>query len=334
MTARVDLVDALTRRSGRVLVRPGDVDGVHADAVERNLLQLRLRVVEPLAEQRESLPRRIRRWREHRRRRARALRRIGAAIARREAFVDARDRDREPAIARGQPHAEFGGLAAEVLAIDAERRRLVGIVRTLRTSCWSIQSDTVIGSEVLGRVPPSTTRTTYSPSTGNAMDGVKRVGEAEPGDVVLGWDRRRLADAASLRSQPRQRRVERRRPEEREARDPLGRGDVLLHQRGRERQHVADVVEAVAGVVLGKVVGRPDVHAEQVPDRVVVFGAIEAASRHTARIGRRLAGFAGLPAAARRYGGDRSIVGLPAVARCEGRERRLGQAHDRERQEP
>ena len=31
--------------------------------------------------------------------------------------------------------------------------------------------------------------------------------------------------------------------------DLLGRGQVLLHQRGRDRQHVADVVESVAGIV-------------------------------------------------------------------------------------
>ena len=62
---------------------------------------------------------------------------------------------------------------------------------------------------------------------------------------------------------------------------------VLLHQDGRERQHVGDVIEPVPGIVLREVVGRPDVDAEQFLDRVVVLGAVEAARGHPARIGRR-----------------------------------------------
>ena len=46
---------------------------------------------------------------------------------------------------------------------------------------------------------------------------------------------------------------------------------------GVVREHVADVVEAVADVVAGKVGGGLEIDADQVADRVVVFGAVEPA---------------------------------------------------------
>ena len=50
-------------------------------------------------------------------------------------------------------------------------------------------------------------------------------------------------------------------------RDLLGRRQVLLHQRRRDRQDVADVVEAVAEVVGRKIVGGAEIDAEQIANR-------------------------------------------------------------------
>ena len=66
----------------------------------------------------------------------------------------------------------------------------------------------------------------------------------------------------------------------------LGGGQVLLQEQGRERQHVADVVEAVADVVVGEVGGRLEVDADQVADRVVVLGPVEPADRDPADVAR------------------------------------------------
>ena len=71
--------------------------------------------------------------------------------------------------------------------------------------------------------------------------------------------------------------------------DGLGGGQVLLQQEGREGQHVADVVEAVTHVVGREIVGRSEVDPDQVPDRVVVFLAIEPAERDPSRVLRDLA---------------------------------------------
>ena len=75
--------------------------------------------------------------------------------------------------------------------------------------------------------------------------------------------------------------------EHRRTRDDARRVDVFLHQHRRQRQHVADVVEAVPRVVYRELVGGPQRHAEQIANRVVVFGAVEAPRRHASRIGCR-----------------------------------------------
>src|SRR4029450_7258458 len=62
-------------------------------------------------------------------------------------------------------------------------------------------------------------------------------------------------------------------------------GEVFLHQHGRHRQHVADVVEALARVVDGEVLVGAEVHAKQVADGVGVFGAVQASQRDAARVG-------------------------------------------------
>ncbi len=59
--------------------------------------------------------------------------------------------------------------------------------------------------------------------------------------------------------------------------DFFGGGEVLFHEDRRHGEHVADVVEAVADVVGGEVVGRVEGDADEVADGVVVFGAVEAA---------------------------------------------------------
>ena len=78
----------------------------------------------------------------------------------------------------------------------------------------------------------------------------------------------------------------RRRPDcNRGPRNPIRRCHVFFHQQRRERENVADVVEAVPGVVGGKVVGSTKVDAQKVADRIVVFGAVEAAGGDAARVG-------------------------------------------------
>ena len=63
-----------------------------------------------------------------------------------------------------------------------------------------------------------------------------------------------------------------------------GRGDVLLEERRRHRQHAGHVVEAVGLVVLGQQRAGVDANAEQILDRVGVLGAVQAMERDAARI--------------------------------------------------
>ena len=274
MAAREDLLAARRRGSLRVRVRAADVDRVHPHAVQRDLRQHLGAFVEPLARRGDPLRRRVRRLLElpgH----LRPRRRVGTVVARRQALVDARDRDRQPPIAGRQPDAELDGLAAEILAIDLERRRVLLIVgpglhflvidpehdrhrhRRLRPQPAEHDANHVLAIDR------------------DAVDGVERVGDAEAGDVVRRRHAALLDDAAAFGTQPDERRLERRRSEERLSRDPIGGGDVLLHQPRRQRQHVRDVVEAIAGVVLREIVGRLGADTEQVLDGVVVLGAVE-----------------------------------------------------------
>ena len=66
--------------------------------------------------------------------------------------------------------------------------------------------------------------------------------------------------------------------------DLFGRGQVLLHERRRDREHVADVVEAVARIVGREFVGRAEVDPEQIADRVGVLDAVQAVDRDVAGI--------------------------------------------------
>src|SRR5205823_1421357 len=57
--------------------------------------------------------------------------------------------------------------------------------------------------------------------------------------------------------------------------DRLGRGQVLFHEQRRQRQHIADVIEAVPNVVGGEILGRLEVERQQIADRVVILGPVE-----------------------------------------------------------
>ena len=114
---------------------------------------------------------------------------------------------------------------------------------------------------------------------------VRRIGQAQARLVVRLGHLRRLHDLAWTGVLAFERRLARLGAEHRRARDSLGGQQVPLHQHRRHREHVADVVEPVARVVLRKVVGRTEVDAEQIADGVVVFGAVQPPDRHPARIG-------------------------------------------------
>ena len=65
----------------------------------------------------------------------------------------------------------------------------------------------------------------------------------------------------------------------------FGCGEIFFHQDRGEREGITDHVEAIPGIVLRKIVGGPEVNAEQVANGVVVLGTVEAARRHAPRFG-------------------------------------------------
>jgi hypothetical protein len=128
---------------------------------------------------------------------------------------------------------------------------------------------------------------------GKTMYHMKRTGQAQSGEVVIRLDARRGVeiDEPGLVFDHGGR--HRWGAVERGARDLFGRRDILLHQRWRHREDVADIVEAVAAVVGREVGGRLEVHAQEVTDGIVVLRAIEATRGDAARIGLGLAVQAG-----------------------------------------
>ncbi len=66
--------------------------------------------------------------------------------------------------------------------------------------------------------------------------------------------------------------------------DCLGRLHVLFQEERRHRKHVADGVEAVAGVIGGKLFVGFEVESRQVADRVAVLDAVQAANRDAAGV--------------------------------------------------
>ena len=67
-------------------------------------------------------------------------------------------------------------------------------------------------------------------------------------------------------------------------RDDLGRGDEALQVDGGERQHIANIVEAVARIIGGEVDGEVPFDVAKVADGVVIFRVVEAANGHLTRI--------------------------------------------------
>ena len=275
MPAGVDFFRALAGPSRRLRIRPADLDRAHAHAVQRNLLQLRLSFVEPLSQLRDAFGRGVRWWRELLPRRLLTPGWTRTAIARRQSFVNARNRDGQPVFPRRQSHAELRRLPAEILAILIEprgalwivdQRRHLSIVHPQRHRDWFGASRTHAAENHADNV---------FPFDRNTMHGVKRVRDAQAGAIVLCRKRSRIARPPAVGSELGQRRREHWRSKDRKARDPVGRRHVFLHERRRERQHVADVVEAVARVILREVVGWTLVDSQQIADRVVVFRAVQ-----------------------------------------------------------
>ena len=66
--------------------------------------------------------------------------------------------------------------------------------------------------------------------------------------------------------------------------DLLGGIEIFFHEQRRDRQHVADVVEAVADIVRRKIVRRLEVDAEQIAHGVVVLRAIQSPDGDSAGI--------------------------------------------------
>ncbi len=70
-----------------------------------------------------------------------------------------------------------------------------------------------------------------------------------------------------------------------QAADAYGGGQVPIEQHGRRRQHVADVVEPVPGIVHRQPRARLDVQCQEIADRIAVFGTVQPMDRGTAGIG-------------------------------------------------
>ena len=107
--------------------------------------------------------------------------------------------------------------------------------------------------------------------------------------------------------------------------DACGR-DVLLQERRRHLEHVRDVVEAVALVVLRQQRLHVDLEREQVRDRIGVFGAIQAVQRDLPRIRRGRGGGIERALEPRDPRAARRVVGLRRAGRRHLRAAQL--AHD------
>ena len=72
---------------------------------------------------------------------------------------------------------------------------------------------------------------------------------------------------------------------DRPRRDALSRTQILIHQHRRDRQHIANIVEPVAGIVAGEITLRVEVHRQQVADRIGILVAIQSPGSHAAGVG-------------------------------------------------
>jgi hypothetical protein len=91
---------------------------------------------------------------------------------------------------------------------------------------------------------------------------VRGIRERQPFNIVGGRNGLCFDDSARRRLQPRHRRLHRLDAEKRRARGAFGRRHVALHQHRRERQHVGNVVEAIARIILREIVGGTQIDAE------------------------------------------------------------------------
>ena len=135
-------------------------------------------------------------------------RRVRAVIARRQPFEDPRDRDRDPVSPAVSLHAELARLAAEVLAIVRSKpRRPSGSWTSCST--WLVVDPQRHRDRLRCRRPQAAE---HDPDhvlavDRHAVDRVERVRQAQAGDVVVGGERLRVAAAAAVRAQARQRRL-------------------------------------------------------------------------------------------------------------------------------
>ena len=72
---------------------------------------------------------------------------------------------------------------------------------------------------------------------------------------------------------------------DRPRRDALSRTQILFHKHRRDRQHIANIVEPVAGIVAGEITLRVEVHRQQVADRIGILVAIQSPGSHAAGVG-------------------------------------------------
>ena len=93
------------------------------------------------------------------------------------------------------------------------------------------------------------------------------------GETVLSF---RLVNVDQLRRGETHRREEIVRVLKGSMRDLLRCSQVFLQEKRRKREDRADVVEAIADIIVGKAVSRMDIDATQVANRIVIFGATSA----------------------------------------------------------
>ncbi len=190
-------------------------------------------------------------------------------------------------LAAGDAHGEFAHLSGEILLVLEKSGFRGRVERSLRRP-RAIHPER--DADRIGTARSRTARVHADPIGAGCRQAPHRVHgvrQREPCLVIRrGHDRRRL-DRSGLRATLGERGRDGARAEHRCARHALGRHHVPLGQERRQRQHVADVVEAVPEVVLREVVGRLQIEREQVADRVVVLGAVQAPDRDPPGVGGR-----------------------------------------------
>ena len=285
MTAGEYARAALSRSAGLLIVRPGDLHEADARLADRHDFLLPRFEELPLAL--DLFGRRVRPRLEHFRRRRRTLRRVRPVVLRRQALVHPGHGRGHPVAARRHVELEVERLAREVLAIGEERRAAIRIERAM-PHFHAVHPQGHFERFRSGRTQPAQRHLEGVVAVHRElMRRVQRVRQRKTRLVVLEQRLRAFRNLPLARIQPRQRRLRDLGAVERRADHLVGGSDVALHQHRRQRQHVADVVEAVAAVVLRELVGWTDVDGEQVADAVVVFGAVQAARGDAAGIDRR-----------------------------------------------